>query len=101
MLLACEAPLGGGVDADAGVPDTVWVADPDGVAAAVTEDPGACVEDDAAPEAVVAVGAGLTLEDDGASLIPQTASVSKAVGMGLFQATQLGASLPIASIERH
>lgn len=94
--LACEAPLLGGVDDDAGVSAPVLVADPDGVAAAAAEDPGALVEEDAAG----AVDAGTALEDEVvASLIPQTAWVSNSVGMGLFQARQPDTPLSIASIE--
>lgn len=97
-LLACEALLLGGVEVATGVSEPVLVADPDGVAAAAAEDSGALVEDDAAG----AVDAGTALEDEVvASLIPQTASVSNSVGMGLFQARQPSTPLSIASIETY
>lgn len=95
MPLTCEAPLLGGVEVAAGVSAPVLAADPAGVAAAVGEDSGAFVEDAGAEEAVEA---GMELDDEvDARLIPQTASVSNSVGMGLFQATQLGSCLSIAS----
>lgn len=105
MPWACEAPLLGGVEVDAaGVSGTGAVADPGGAAAAVADESRAFVaEDEAAVEAAVdAVEVGLTLEDGAAGfLIPQTASVSKSAGRGMFQAAHSVVCLSMESMEPH